>query len=524
MWKRVAVGTAIVILAAIGCVIQFGGAAAVKLVTHMLADQQVVDGTLKYEKISAGWSGSVEIKNLQWLAPNGDKQAEVPLLTMSLNLWDTLLKGGGVASISAVTLDKPVFYGLYTSEGGLDLYHNILFVGEEKPSAYKSQKPLEPTQFRGLMEIKDGRLEARINDMPVKIAKFSAQGLFKSYPTVKWSFTAHDEAADMVLNIEKNGKAMKVRGEIKKAEAASLAHLFPSLKDVALKSGRLETANINADRDDQGRWTLSLDGRLQNLKGQAFNFDFAEGSGGFSATRDQIKLDQLVLRVSEVPLSFTGTIKTAAGTPDPPRYELRFSGKDFACKALSGGLDFEGRAEVEGTLTGTSLEPKLEGKFASKSMKAAPLTAENIQGGFSMQAGKLQLQEVIGTCYGGKLRLNGFVELNSRSFNLKLDGLDLDAAKASSGQVGGRLKFSTVFMGSNHPDSAMGTGNFEVADPVYEGTKASYFQGDLNVVKGVFGLQNLKMHKGFKDIVLAAALNADKKVTFKAVSGKINPF
>ena len=524
MWKRIAAGTAIIILAAIGCVIQFGGAAAVKLVSHMLENQQVVEGSLKYEKISAGWSGNVEIKNLQWTAPNGDKEAEVPLITMSLNLWDTLLKGGGVASISSVILDKPVFYGIYTSEGGLDLYHNILFVGEEKPAAYKTKKPLEPTHFRGVVEIKDGRLEAQINGIALKIAKFSAQGLFKAYPNLKWSFTAHDEAADMILNIDKNGLATKVRGEIKKADAASLAHLFPGLKNVALKSGRLETAYINADRDDNGRWTVALDGRLQNLKGQAFDFDFAEGAGGFSATRDEIKLNQLILRVSDVPLSFAGTIKTAAGTPDPPRYDLRFSGRDFACKALSGGLDFEGRADIEGRLTGSALEPKLEGKFTSKSFKAAPLAVENIQGQFNIQAGKLQLQEVTGSSYGGKLRLNGFVELNSRSFELQLDGLDLEAAKASSGQLGGRLKFSTVFKGSNHPDSAAGTGSFEVADPVYEGTKASYFQGEVNVVKGAFGLQNLKMHKGFKDIFLAASLNADKKVTFKAVTGKIKLF
>ena len=125
MWKKVLAGLALVILLAIGVAIQFGGAAATRLVAQMLANQDAVLGTLKYDKINAGWSGDVEIHNLRWVAVNGSKKAEIPLLTLSVNLWETLSKGGGVASINSIILDHPHFYGIYTQEKGLDILHSL---------------------------------------------------------------------------------------------------------------------------------------------------------------------------------------------------------------------------------------------------------------------------------------------------------------------------------------------------------------------------------------------------------------
>ena len=64
--------------------------------------QTALQGTLKAEEIQANWSGDVIFKNVVWVGPDGKTIAEIPLATVSVNLFDALLKGGTGASVGDV--------------------------------------------------------------------------------------------------------------------------------------------------------------------------------------------------------------------------------------------------------------------------------------------------------------------------------------------------------------------------------------------------------------------------------------
>ena len=108
---KIIMGGALAILIAIALVIKFGGGAAARMAEQMLARQNIVAGTLTYEKINAGFAGDVEIRNLVWKAPNGDVKLEMPLATASVNFFDTLRQGGGVGAVTSTSLMRHVIDG-----------------------------------------------------------------------------------------------------------------------------------------------------------------------------------------------------------------------------------------------------------------------------------------------------------------------------------------------------------------------------------------------------------------------------
>ena len=116
MAKKIFIGFVALVLVAFVLLFQFGGRAAEELTKKLLAEQTALQGTLKSEEIQANWSGDVIFKNVVWVGPDGKTIAEIPLATVSVNLFDALLKGGTGASVGDVVIDKPSFFVSYNKK------------------------------------------------------------------------------------------------------------------------------------------------------------------------------------------------------------------------------------------------------------------------------------------------------------------------------------------------------------------------------------------------------------------------
>jgi hypothetical protein len=524
MWKKVLAGLALVILLAIGVAMQFGGTAATRLVAQMLENQDAVQGTIKYDKIDASWSGDVQIHNLRWVAVNGSKKAEIPLLTLSVNLWETLTHGGGVASINSVILDRPHFYGIYTQEKGLDILHGLQFAGETPATAYKPVQEVKPTQFRGEVDIKDGIFDLLADSKPVQFTKISGQGLFKQYPLLQFNLTAVNGSSAMVFNIEKKEQDINVKGEVKNGQVTDFVPFLPNLKDIVIKSGTVETANIVANKQPENRWAFTMGGTLKDLTGNGFGWDFSQGTSKFAATWENISLEKLTCKVDGMPVEVTGNIKTSAGLPDPAVYDLKVTAPVYAVKSLSAGLDVAGNLSAQGTIAGSVLEPKFEGRVHLDALTAGPLHMQELNGLFKCANNELHLGEVKGTAASGAIRLNGTVNLTQRDFKLELDGIDLQLAELMADKIGGKLQFTSVFTGSNAVDTVTGTGSFQAPEGYFGDDKMKNLAGRIAVQNGHFGLTDVAMRKGFKVFDLKLALDNNKKVTVADKDGKIKFF
>ena len=195
---------ALAVLIAIALVIKSGGGAASRMAEQMLARQNVVAGTLTYEKINAGFAGDVEIRNLVWKAPNGDVKMEMPLATASVNFFDALRKGAGVGAVTNIVFNRPKFYGVYEEGQGLDLLNLLKLAGQENAQEVgkKPEQPDHPTGCRGLIEVKDGELDLVSNGKKVRLDKINSQMAFKQYPLLRASATGNKEKCELVLNMD----------------------------------------------------------------------------------------------------------------------------------------------------------------------------------------------------------------------------------------------------------------------------------------------------------------------------------
>ena len=521
--KKIIMAAALGILIVIALFIKMGGGAAAKLAEQMLQRQNLAAGSVSYEKIGAGFAGDVEIRNIVWKAPNGDVKAEIPLTTISVNFFETLRKGGGIGSVTNIVLNKPRFYGVYEEGQGLDLLNLVKWAGGTNHIWEKQEKSVKPTEFRGLVEIKDGLLKLTSNGKKVEFTKLNSQLAFKQYPLLRGGATGSKEGCDLVLNMTyEEGKA-NVTGEAKNMPATDLLATYPDLKHIAVKEGTVPTVTIRASKDEGG-WHMDLSGKPKNISGEIFGLPFTEGEGTFRANRDEAALEQLQLKVREMPLTVTGKIRSGRGTPLPPGYDLSFRASGFKTQALSSGLFLkDGALNFEGRLTGTSLEPKLSGSFAADSLEVDPLSLSAVKGGFFWDFGKLRLQNAAARCAGTDVTIDGDIDLKTGEYRLIVGGHRLDAAQLTENKVTGLLFMSLELNGKNQQNSASGTGSFALQNGRYYYMEAGrakneeirFLQGDIIVENSNFATRGAEMKLGRNKYSVSVILNEAGKAEIK---------
>lgn len=503
--KRIIMMGALAVLIAIALVIKSGGGAASRMAEQMLARQNVVAGTLTYEKINAGFAGDVEIRNLVWKAPNGDVKMEMPLATASVNFFDALRKGAGVGAVTNIVFNRPKFYGVYEEGQGLDLLNLLKLAGQDNAQEVgkKPEQPDKPTSFRGLIEVKDGELDLVSNGKKVRLDKINSQMAFKQYPLLRASATGNKEKCDLVLNMDyENGSAL-VTGEAKNAPVPDVLAMYPDMKHIKVTDGVVPTVKIAASKD-RGGWHIRLDGKPRNMAGEFFGLPFTDGEGTFTADRDMAELQTVQANVKGMPVTLQGTIKSGRGTPLPPVFDLSFSANNFKTQALSKGLYLDDASVIfSGKVTGTAVEPKIEGNFSCNYLYAAPLQMNSLHGNYVWDDGKLVLKKAEAISAGAKVALEGFLVPAAGDYQFSLAGNNLDAAQLTDNRITGVLRMKAEVTGTDRADSAAGSGAFALENGRYYHTEGNlrseevrYMEGNIVILNGQFGTKDAVMKLG----------------------------
>ncbi|MBP3812991.1 MAG: hypothetical protein J6E49_07790 [Acidaminococcaceae bacterium] len=503
--NRFIMGGALAVLVVIALIIKTGGGAATKLAEQMLASQNVVAGTLEYEKINAGFAGDVEIRNLTWKAPNGQVKMQLPMATVSVNFFDALRNGGGIASVTNIVLNRPEFHGVYVEGQGLDLLNLLQFAGKNAATGRKLAGDVEdrPTRFRGLIELKDGVLKLDSNGKEVVLSRINSQMAFKQYPVLRASTTASKNDCDLVLNMTYETGTAQVTGEMKNAAVADLLAMYPDLKNIKVASGRVPTVKVVASKDDQG-WHIQMEGKPRNMSGEFFDVPFTDGEGSFSADRDVTFLQNLQANVYGMPVTMRGTIKSGRGTPLPPGFDLTFSADRFKTQSLSSGMYLDDAAvSFTGKVTGTAVEPKLTGDFRSAYIFAEPLKLMDVKGEFIWENGKITLKNASAQGAGAAISLAGYLNLPGKEYAFSLAGNNMDAAQLTENRVTGLVSAEARITGKNQVDSAVGDGQFSLRKGRYyysengpRSEELRFLEGNIVIQNGRFGTKKTEMKLG----------------------------
>ena len=299
-----------------------------------------------------------------------------------------------------------------------------------------------------------------------------------------------------------NGSAL-VTGEAKNAPVPDVLAMYPDMKHIKVTDGVVPTVKIAASKD-QGGWHIRIDGKPRNMAGEFFGMPFTDGEGSFTADRDMAELQTVQANVKGMPVTLQGTIKSGRGTPLPPVFDLAFSANNFKTQALSKGLYLDDAGVVfSGKVTGTAVEPKIEGTFSCNYLYAAPLQMNSLHGNYVWDAGKLVLHKAEAMSAGAKVTLDGFLVPAKGEYQFSLAGNDLDAAQITDNRVTGVMRMKADVTGADMADSATGNGAFVLEKGRYfppegnlRGEEIRYMEGYIVILNGQFGTKDAVMKLG----------------------------
>jgi len=274
---------------------------------------------------------------------------------------------------------------------------------------------------------------------------------------------------------------------------------------------------ISASKD-KGGWHIRLDGKPRGMAGEFFGIPFAEGEGTFTADRDEAQFYALKASVNGMPVNLQGRIKSGRGTPHPPGFDIVFSSEYFKTQALSKGLYLDDSGiTFSGKVTGTAVEPKLEGTFSSNYLFASPLRLNNVHGTFVREADKFVLKNAEALGAGAKIVLTGYVDPAAGYYDLSLSGDSLDATQMTDNRVTGVVKIKARVTGRNQADSATGSGQFVMergryfsAEGNIRGEEIRLLEGDIVIQNGQMGTQNAVMKLGRNKYSVSVTAGGDK--------------
>ena len=495
MAKKIFIGFVALVLVAFVLLFQFGGRAAEELTKKLLAEQTALQGTLKAEEIQANWSGDVIFKNVVWVGPDGKTIAEIPLATVSVNLFDALLKGGTGASVGDVVIDKPSFFVSYNKKDGLNIVNYINFQVEEEQKNNELltvKKAAAATQFRGLMEIKDAKVNLLLENKPLDFDKVQFQGNFKQYPKIKYGLRVKDGKSDIIADIQNDSGTTAVVAEVKKMPLQNILNVLPQAADVVITEGNLPDVKIRADKADD-KWTLNIDGTIDGLKGSLINYPVTKGSGRFSADTEALKFAGLNLEVAGQTVIIDGNVYYAEKPEAKQTYALTVNAPSFVIEAMSSGLGLKDAVTALGKVKGTIDKPEAEGTFGLDKLAYDPLYITALSGKFLYKDGKLNIGDAIGNVYAGQVNVNGQIDTKTKDFKLEVQGIDLDSSVVTETQVDGPLSFKMLAIGTADAGSATGAGSFRIEEGKYMMLPFRSIKGSITRQQGKFAFSNIKI-------------------------------
>ena len=73
-----------------------------------VANQNLVDGTITADRISANIKGAVTFENLQWVDRNGNQVVVIPNGSFKVRIWDIVMRHPSIGTITYAELDNAV--------------------------------------------------------------------------------------------------------------------------------------------------------------------------------------------------------------------------------------------------------------------------------------------------------------------------------------------------------------------------------------------------------------------------------
>lgn len=477
----------------------FGSRSIAALSRNILENQTVLKGSVSVERIDADWNGKVNLTNLVWKDENGLVTASVPLAKLSLNFFAALMEGGTEAVITNVELKQPeLFYRV--PSGGSPLLLQEVFADQLNSSSDRSFTG-DISAENGLLHIIDGNREYALHDLT---AELTVVGNKLQYG----DFAATYKNAELSISVDKQGQETSYVAKGRHLPAQDIAVLLQCGKNTRIEQG-IVNVELNGEAEK-----MTVNGNIQSVSGTCFDLPVTELNGSFHGTADELTITQMSMLLAGQPMNIFGSVKLPGVTRSQAEYALQFNSGAFALNAVSAGINVQDGVTVQGKITGSSVNPVLEGTFGIKSLDFAPLQIDEFHGSFLYFNDKLNIANAVGQVGSGTVMADGELILKSGDFKFNLLAEKIPAELLTDAQLNGNLTFDTTVIGSNEAASVAALGDFAVTEGQFKGVDFSKLTGVVYYNKTGYKFSDVYLHTFLGKIPLDAVLLDNGKLRF----------
>lgn len=499
MMRKVIIAVTVFFIVFLCVLYIFGSRSLAALSQNILENQQILKGSVSAERIDADWNGKVNLTDLVWKDENGRVLASVPLAKLSLNFFAAIFEGGTEAVITDVELKQPeLFYRV--PQGNSPLLLQKAFADQINSSSDRS--------FAGDISAENGVLHIIEGNKEYALHNFTAELTVAGNMLQSGDLAATYKNAELSVSVDTQGQETSYMAKGRNLPAQDIAAMLQCGKNT-----RIEQGSVNVEMSGEAG-KMTINGNIQGVSGICFDLPVTELNGAFHGNADELTITQMSVLLAGQPLNIFGSVKLPGVARSQAEYALQFNSGAFALNAVSAGINVQDGVTVQGKITGSIVNPVLEGTFGIKSLEFAPLKIDEFHGNFLYFNDKLNIANAVGQVGSGTVMADGELILKSGDFKFNLLAEKIPAELLTDAQLNGNLTFDTTVIGSNEAASAVALGDFAVTEGQFKGIDFSKLTGVVYYNKSGYTFSDVYLHTFLGKIPLDAVLLDNGKLRF----------
>jgi hypothetical protein len=474
--KVLAAGAVIFILAFYG-ICYLASLKAAEIFNLVMAKQQVLQGSLTVERLSANLFGQVSFDGLVWQGPDGQEIANIPSGKFKVKPWDVVTQNLSTTSITYLELNEAT----------------VLLQFDNQMKLVNVDRSIKSLKVGQLNEEKGRWLE---------------QG---SWPDLQTRVALAAEA-----NPASEGDAAKDGGAAQDQDKfAQQKKEQAARQEAAIKRRREEMKTDKLVRNKEMKGTIVLNNCT--VHGVAPKRDFLMNEVNARLELDTTKALKIAFScgpfggtVDADGMNLTGKIDL---TKPIPEYALSLNIANCNPSSLGSGINVKDEVSADANITGLLPEPIIEGALHMATLDIPALHFTNVEGLFHYSNGIISAHDVTASVYGGKVAASGYFNLNNKHYNLDCKGHELMGSIAAKDmKLKCKVELDLHMRSSGNAKKTLTYGSFTSG-------KGSYYFVPFNKISGKFS--NLYKTLSFSDVVISTAVGDVKSDAFKIVDGKL---
>ena len=378
--------------------------------------------------------------------------------TGRFSLWSAFTGDVALEALKEVELLEPQLYLVRQQDGRWNL-EDLL----------KDQNEQQEMPLSVVAKWTGGKVNLIIEGAEYQATDISGSANFLHKSRVEFSLTANYQGESITAEgMVKDQQSFFARVKTARFDVEAIRGLLPTSGTVVVNSGRLEDVTLTL-RQHEGTLSYAGEADVRQASLEMNGMAIREGKGTLVLTHQKLFLYQAKGTVQDQPVTLQGHI--ALNTVEPV-LDLTLQSPGLELSAIDQTLPLTGKAAFEARITGLASNPAIDGQFHIDQGVIDGIALANMKGKLYLADNLLTLSEVTANSLGGTVIASGQLDLQSRSYQARLRGTNLDCQAALNIPLGGaRADVDIAASGQGAALPAI-SGTIVLAGAEYQGVKA----------------------------------------------------